>query len=358
MKSVVGPALSNVRPYQAPPSFSGGFRPATVPRVRRILPGGARRSGDGRGVQGQQRQSFAVQLSAVVSSQQPWLHSYAVSLELSAISAVLAGVIGLVRHVALVSSNSATMGKLVTTACGVLANTGGVPLAFAFIATIGNAGIVTHVLAGLGLNPYDHGWSLYSFSGLVVVYLYFLLPLVILLMLPPVEALRREWREAAATLGADTQGVLAEGRPARPDPAFHRHAHGPVHGRLRRLCHGRRADHGLGPPGADRDRVAARRECGRQPGQPRRRPRLRHDRHSQRRRHAVRHRAAQDFEVATVRRVGYRFRRVVLGLVALYFIIPMAASVQFSLEAGYDRRLSLSAYSQALRRAGAGARAC
>ncbi len=62
------------------------------------------------------------------------------------------------------------------TACGVLANTGGVPLAFAFIATIGNAGIVTHVLAGMGLNPYDHGWSLYSFSGLVVVYLYFLVP--------------------------------------------------------------------------------------------------------------------------------------------------------------------------------------
>ncbi len=144
-------------------------------------------------------------LSAVVSSQQPWLHSYAVSLELSAISAVLAGIIGLVAAVALVNSNSATMGKLVTSACGVLANTGGVPLAFAFIATIGNAGIVTHVLAGVGLNPYDHGWSLYSFSGLVVVYLYFLLPLVILLMLPPVEALRREWREAAATLGANTR---------------------------------------------------------------------------------------------------------------------------------------------------------
>ncbi len=43
---------------------------------------------------------------------------------------------------------------------------------------------------------------MYSFTGLVVVYLYFLLPLVILLMLPPVEALRSEWREAASTLGA------------------------------------------------------------------------------------------------------------------------------------------------------------
>ena len=89
-------------------------------------------------------------LSAVLSSQQPWLHSYGVSLELSAISAVLAGMIGLVAAVALVNSRSAAVGKLVTSACGVLANTGGVPLAFAFIATIGNAGIVTHVLAERG----------------------------------------------------------------------------------------------------------------------------------------------------------------------------------------------------------------
>lgn len=144
-------------------------------------------------------------ISAVLSSQQPWLHSYAESLELSAISAILAGVIGLVGTVALVSSPSSLARRLVSTACGVLANTGGVPLAFAFIATIGNAGIVTHVLADIGFDPYYHGFSLYSFTGLVIVYLYFLLPLVVLLMLPPVEALRREWREAAATLGADTR---------------------------------------------------------------------------------------------------------------------------------------------------------
>ncbi len=141
-------------------------------------------------------------LSTVLSSQQPWLHSYAVSLELSAVSAVVAAIIGLVGTVALVSSPSPLARRLVTTACGVLANTGGVPLAFAFIATIGNAGVATHVLAEMGFDPYDHGFTLYSFTGLVIVYLYFLLPLVILLMLPPVEALRREWREAAATLGA------------------------------------------------------------------------------------------------------------------------------------------------------------
>ncbi len=144
-------------------------------------------------------------LSTVLSTKQPWLHSYVISLELSAISAVVAAILGLVGTVALVSSPSPIVRRLVTTGCGVLANTGGVPLAFAFIATIGNAGIVTHVLAEMGFNPYLHGFSLFTFTGLVIVYLYFLLPLVILLMLPPVEALRREWREAAATLGASTR---------------------------------------------------------------------------------------------------------------------------------------------------------
>lgn len=144
-------------------------------------------------------------ISTVLSGNQPWLHSYAISLELSAISAVLAAVLGLVGTVALVSSPSPIVRRLVTTGCGVLANTGGVPLAFAFIATIGNAGIATRVLADIGFNPYDHGFSLFSFTGLVIVYLYFLLPLVILLMLPPVEALRREWREAASTLGASSR---------------------------------------------------------------------------------------------------------------------------------------------------------
>jgi putative spermidine/putrescine transport system permease protein len=144
-------------------------------------------------------------IRTLLDSSQPYLHDYATSLELAAVSAVVAGVIGLLGAVALVSFPNRTMRHLVSTACGVLANTGGVPLAFAFIASVGNSGVITDLLARLGFNPYDHGFNISSFSGLVIVYLYFLLPLTILLMLPPVEALRREWREAASTLGADTR---------------------------------------------------------------------------------------------------------------------------------------------------------
>jgi len=144
-------------------------------------------------------------ITTILSSSQPYLHDYVSSLELSAVAAVLAGVIGLVGTVALVGSPNRLFRRLVSSACGVLANTGGVPLAFAFIGSIGNTGVVTSLLSHLGFNPYDHGFTLYSASGLVIVYLYFLLPLTVLLMLPPVEALRREWREAAATLGADAR---------------------------------------------------------------------------------------------------------------------------------------------------------
>ena len=144
-------------------------------------------------------------IRTLLDSSQPYLHDYATSLELAAVSAAVAGVIGLLGAVALVSFPNRTMRHLVSTACGVLANTGGVPLAFAFIASVGNSGVITDLLARLGFNPYDHGFNISSFSGLVIVYLYFLLPLTILLMLPPVEALRREWREAASTLGADTR---------------------------------------------------------------------------------------------------------------------------------------------------------
>lgn len=144
-------------------------------------------------------------ISTIFNSSQPYLHDYATSLELAGISAAIAAAVGLVATVALVSSPSRALRQLTTTAAGVLANTGGVPLAFAFIASIGNSGVVTAFLTRLGFNPYDHGLSLYSFSGLVVVYLYFLLPLTILLLLPPVEALRSEWREAASTLGANSR---------------------------------------------------------------------------------------------------------------------------------------------------------
>ena len=87
--------------------------------------------------------------------------------------------------------------EAVLTASGVLANFGGVPLAFAFVATLGNSGVLTRQL---GLT--DKGWDLYSFWGLVIVYLYFLIPLMVLTITPALDGLRVQWREAAQNNGA------------------------------------------------------------------------------------------------------------------------------------------------------------
>jgi putative spermidine/putrescine transport system permease protein len=85
----------------------------------------------------------------------------------------------------------------------VASNFAGVPLAFAFIATLGRLGMVTVLLKEVfGIDLYAGGFSLYSFWGLSLTYLYFQFPLMVLIITPALEGLRRDWREAAENLGA------------------------------------------------------------------------------------------------------------------------------------------------------------
>ena len=140
--------------------------------------------------------------SIVAVTEGAYRRAYLGSLQLSAITAVLGAVLGLALAVAILrAKRGRLLRRLVLTASGVLANFGGIPLAFAFLATIGTAGVVTALLQdtlGLGLG----GFSLYSMAGLALVYLYFLIPLMVLTITPALEALRPQWREAADNLGA------------------------------------------------------------------------------------------------------------------------------------------------------------
>ncbi|MFG2710872.1 ABC transporter permease [Streptomyces goshikiensis] len=131
------------------------------------------------------------------SLQGPYLGSLIGSVQLSALTALVGGLLGVLIAQAVVTSRSTTLRSAALTASGVLANFGGVPLAFAFIATVGISGVVTQ-LADLG----GLGWSLYSFTGLTVVYLYFLIPLMVLVIAPALDGLRPQWREAAQNNGA------------------------------------------------------------------------------------------------------------------------------------------------------------
>ncbi|WP_331832017.1 ABC transporter permease subunit [Pseudomonas sp. LH21] len=78
-------------------------------------------------------------------------------------------------------------------------NFAGVPLAFAFIILLGFNGALTLLLKQMGLLG---DFSIYSKTGLILVYTYFQIPLGVLLLYPAFDALREDWRESAALLGA------------------------------------------------------------------------------------------------------------------------------------------------------------
>jgi putative spermidine/putrescine transport system permease protein len=134
-----------------------------------------------------------------------YLHGFEQSLELSLIASVVPGVFGLLIAYAIFTARgrgAAWLRQVVITASGVFANFGGVPLAFLFIASFGSSALVTGWLSDLGLNIYGWGFSLYTMAGVALVYMYFQIPLMILIMLPALEGLRPAWREAAENLGA------------------------------------------------------------------------------------------------------------------------------------------------------------
>ncbi|MEK2491736.1 ABC transporter permease subunit [Kitasatospora purpeofusca] len=137
--------------------------------------------------------------NVTASVQGAYLTAMLSSLKLSALTALLATLIGLPLAQAVVTSNRGWLRQAVLTASGVLANFGGLPLAFAFVATLGNAGEITRLL-----HLTDHGWSLYTFTGLTIVYLYFLIPLMVLTITPALDGLRVQWREAAQNNRATT----------------------------------------------------------------------------------------------------------------------------------------------------------
>jgi putative spermidine/putrescine transport system permease protein len=133
------------------------------------------------------------------------VHSLVNSVVLSAASAVVGAIAGALLAYAVVTGNPrGTLRRMVTSACGVLAQFGGVTLAFAFIATIGSTGFVTVYLQQHGINIYANGVWLYELTGLILVYTYFQIPLMVLVFLPAVDGIRPQWREATESLGGGT----------------------------------------------------------------------------------------------------------------------------------------------------------
>ncbi len=132
------------------------------------------------------------------------VNSYWLSLQVSAASALGGALFGALLAFAAVSGSlPGWIRPTLMTFSGVASNFAGVPLAFAFIATLGRTGLVTALLVSLfDFNIYSAGFNLLNFWGLTLTYLYFQIPLMVLILTPALDGLKKEWREASAILGA------------------------------------------------------------------------------------------------------------------------------------------------------------
>ena len=129
--------------------------------------------------------------------------AYWISIRISGASAILGALVGLAIALAIIRGRLPEgLRAAVMTFSGVASNFAGVPLAFAFISTLGRLGLVTVILKLVGVDLYKSGFNLLSFWGLTLTYLYFQIPLMILIIAPAVDGLKKEWSEAAAILGA------------------------------------------------------------------------------------------------------------------------------------------------------------
>ena len=139
----------------------------------------------------------------VTAFKDPYKTGFLNSIKIGLFSAAIAAFPGAVAAYFIETRGSSKLRRTIAVMNGVLANTGGVPLAFMFFAAIGIQGQITKILKVLGWDIYAGQFSLGTFSGLLIVYLYFQLPLMIIIFSPAIVSLRREWVEAAYNLGAN-----------------------------------------------------------------------------------------------------------------------------------------------------------
>ena len=139
-----------------------------------------------------------------VLTQPSYLHAFQNSISLSIVTALIGAVIGFFAAYGVYNLRISWLRNFIIGFSSIAANFAGVPLAFAFISTLGVTGFITVILLQwFHVDLYNGlGFSLYTFWGLVFAYAYFELPLMVLITLPALSALRPEWREAATNLGA------------------------------------------------------------------------------------------------------------------------------------------------------------
>lgn len=131
------------------------------------------------------------------------LNTFANSAGVSLLTAAVGAVLGALVCYAMLGLNpEGVIRRSVDAAAGVLAQFGGVMLAFVFIATIGIQGVVKVFLQEtFGFDIFANGTWLYELPGLILPYIYFQIPLMVITFMPALAALKPQWSEANLTLG-------------------------------------------------------------------------------------------------------------------------------------------------------------
>ncbi len=134
------------------------------------------------------------------------ISAYWITIRVSMVTAIAGALFGfLLAYAVILGGLPRWVRTALTTFSGVASNFAGVPLAFAFIATLGRLGMITIILKTVfNIDIYGSGFNLYSFWGLSITYMYFQFPLMVLVISPALDGLKREWREAAENLGASS----------------------------------------------------------------------------------------------------------------------------------------------------------
>ena len=123
------------------------------------------------------------------------------SIKFSAVGVVIGA---LLAYAAATAQRPRWLRNLVASFSGVAANLGGIPLAFAFLALLGKQGLLTKVIGAAGFDLYKSGFGFDTVPGLITVYSYFNIPLMVLITLPAIDGLQTSWREASSNLGGTT----------------------------------------------------------------------------------------------------------------------------------------------------------
>ena len=133
------------------------------------------------------------QFSAITELGNPLVRGYFIgSLKLCVITSVSGAVFGAILAYAVASGNpDGVVRRMYLAGSGVLAQSGGITLAFAFQALLGPVGLLFHASWF-----YDFPW------GISLIYAYFQIPLMVLVFMPAIDGLKVQWREASENLGA------------------------------------------------------------------------------------------------------------------------------------------------------------